>query len=265
MTHEIINHPRFLHSYVGSKRRWLPALRSIAEQKPIAELFAGSAAISAAYASSALIVDTDEDVTRVLRQFDELIVPDEFTVEDYNRVRRTEDWWLYSYYLSAMSFGGSWRSSKKGGWNLIPRNQKTYALRDSYDRALTRWRELSPDVRTSSYLDITDEEIENVRGYSTLVVLDPPYENTAAQYNTKTFDYAAYWDRVQSLASRFDVLLFDKASNLQRAGYEVEGVQTMSGIGTKKADAEGMSFLKRKVVEKLLIMVVNALVRMLVG
>jgi hypothetical protein len=60
-------------------------------------------------------------------------------------------------------------------------------------------------------------------------------------------------------------LLFDKASNLERAGYEVEGVQTMSGIGTKKADAEGMSFLKRKVVEKLLIMVVNALVRMLVG
>lgn len=107
MTLKTIDHPRFLRSYVGSKRRWLPAIRSIADQKPIAELFVGSAAISAEYASSALIVDTDVDVTRVLRQFDELIVPDEFSVGDYNRARPTADWWLYSYYRTAMSFGGS--------------------------------------------------------------------------------------------------------------------------------------------------------------
>jgi len=253
----------FLPSYVGSKRRWLPELGHLAS-RPIAELFAGSGIISSTYASRALLVDTDEMLTRALSRFDELIVPDEFTVSDYETVRGAEGWWRYSYYLAAMSRGGIWRWSNKGGFNIQPRNHKTKQLREDYEVALDRWRELQPDVRCDSYANVADPEIEAVGGRTTIAVFDPPYEKTAAQYNRSGFNYPAYWQRVAETSSRFETVIFDTAENLTRAGYEVAATKTMSGIGTKKAGTEGISIVRPRIpLQTLYLVVITAILRAL--
>ena len=65
---------RFLPSYVGSKRHWLPALDQF-RGRPFVELFAGSAVLSANLASRALLVDSAPVVARILSRFPEQIVP----------------------------------------------------------------------------------------------------------------------------------------------------------------------------------------------
>lgn len=250
---------RFLPSYVGSKRAWIPHLQEF-QGRPIVEMFSGSGVISANLASQAILVDLDPIVAKVLSRFDEQIVPVEFTRDDYYRTRKLENWWQYLYCLQSMSYSGVFRYSKngynvpaKGGEDPEKNKVNTFNNLPSYEAALTRWRELKPDVRQCSYLDITDEEIAAL-GADVLVILDPPYgdgetQKSQASYNDSTtqtkkgegFDFDAYWLRAEELVSKFDVILFDRQYNLERNGYHVDGVRKMRVNGSRPGDVEAMS------------------------
>lgn len=239
---------------------WVEHLRPYFEGRPIVELFAGSAVLSANLASKALIVDYDEIVVRVLKNFDQQIVPEEFSREDYYKYRSVENWWQYLYCLQSMSFSGVFRYSKngynvpaKGGEDPSKNKVNVFYNRPSYERALERWRELAPDVRHCSYIDITDEEIAAL-GDDVLVILDPPYgdgeeqksqaayNDTAAQLkNDEGFDFDTYWKRAEEIVSKFDTILFDRKYNLERNGYHVDAVRKMRVNGARPGDVEAMS------------------------
>jgi site-specific DNA-adenine methylase len=244
---------RLLPSYAGSKSHWIHRLEHL-RGRNIVELFAGTGSISVNYAANALLVELDPQLARILSRYDELDVPEVFTRDDYYAVRGRADWWRYAYCLSAMAFSGLFRYSDKG-FNAThkgggagkpgtsPRHE-AMRLQPEYERALAAWRRLTPTVLNVSYADVTDEQITAV-GERPLVILDPPYEGTRTPYNDKHggFDYAAYWARARELAQRFDVIIFDTAGNLERAGYPVHGTRTMKMNGARAAEAEAVSFV----------------------
>jgi site-specific DNA-adenine methylase len=237
---------RFLPTYVGSKLHWLERLEPL-RGRPIVELFAGSSVISANLASTSLLVDLDPVIARILVRFDEQIVPNVFTTEDYYRVRSSTDWWRYAYCLQSMSFSGVFRYSKNG-FNAPAKGGREGALerslRPQYEAALVRWQDLKPDVRCTSYLDITDADI-TAMGEDVVVVLDPPYASSKAAYNVKSFDYDRYWGRVEELAAKFSVVLFDREDNLKDAGYPAIGTRHMRVNGARAGSNEAMSLLLR--------------------
>ena len=246
MTDEV----RFLPSYVGSKRHWLPTLQTL-KGRPFAELFAGSAILSANLATKALLVDLDPVVARILSRFDEQEVPESFTRADYYRLRSEPDWWRHAYALQSLSYSGVFRYSKngynvpaKGGPDPEKNAKNEFHVRPAYERALTRWQELAPDVRCESYLDVTDADIAAL-GENVIVVLDPPYEGSQAAYNGNGFDYDAYWARVRELTAKFDVLLFDRESNIEKHGYEVHATRRMRVNGARPGDSEALSVIPK--------------------
>jgi|GEM_PF-3517039 len=244
---------RFLPSYNGSKARWIRRLGHL-EGRNIVELFAGTAAISANFANRAILVEADPIVARILARFDELDVPEVFTRDDYYAVRGLEDWWRHAYYLSAMAFSGLFRytdagfnATHKGGGPGKPSRDPRYDvmhLRPRYEAMLNRWCELAPHIIHDSYLNVTDETIRAV-GESPLVILDPPYEGAQTPYNKRfgEFDYEAYWARAEELADRFDVIIFDTAGNLERAGYPVHGTRGMTMNASRPSGTEAICFV----------------------
>lgn len=241
---------RFLPSYVGSKRAWVGALERF-RGRPFAELFAGSAVLSANLASHALLIDADPMVARILERFDEQVVPEKFTRDDYYRLRRDPDWWRHVYALQSMSYSGVFRYSKNGynvpakGGPAGTRYPMTTHVRPDYERALRRWQELDPVVVCASYLDVEVDDIRGLLGADAVVIIDPPYEGSSAAYNGAGFDYDSYWSRVAELADVFDVVLFDRLSNLEARGYPVTGVRKMRVNGARPGDQEAMSILLR--------------------
>lgn len=233
----------FLHSYVGSKRKFLGFLKDICEDRPIVELFAGSGIITGTYgAPGSMLVDYNPDVARALSRFDQLIVPEVFTRDEFMEFRWSSDWWRYAYCIGHAALNGFWRSSKNG-FNIVGRYKRAeYRVRPQYEAALERWRELKLDVRNCSYADITDDDIAAL-GPNVLVVLDPPYENTVDTYS-KDFDFEAYWERVASLRGRFDLLIFDTDENLTAHGFEPTLVMPMKAGSTK---SDGFVYLPKRV------------------
>ncbi|SDH33066.1 hypothetical protein [Microbacterium sp. 77mftsu3.1] len=244
---------RLLPSYNGSKSRWVHRLEHL-RGRNIVELFAGTAAVSMSFADRALLVELDPQVATIASRYDELIVPEVFTRDDYYAHRGDPEWWRYAYCLSAMAFSGLFRYSEKGfnathkgGGEGKPGTSPAHEamrLQEDYQRSLARWRELAPTIVHGSYADITDEQIAAV-GERPVVILDPPYEGTITPYNQKNgqFDYDAYWARVRELAARFDVIIFDTAANIERAGYTVHGTRTMLMNAARRPGTEAISFL----------------------
>jgi len=232
---------RFLPSYVGSKQYWVSRLQDILDGRPIVELFAGSAVLSANFATRCILVDTDPMVTRILENFDKQIVPEVFTQEDYFAVRASKEWWRYAYCLQKMSFSGVFRYSKNGYNVPVKKNIQQISVRADYDRALKRWIELSPFVLNTSYTNVSYELI-NLLGDDVVVVLDPPYEDSQAHYNRDGFNYTEYWSKVKSLRESFDVLAFDRESNIIRQGFEVSDTRKMRVNGAREGDSEAFVF-----------------------
>jgi site-specific DNA-adenine methylase len=240
---------RFMPSYVGSKRLWVERLRGDLQGRPIAELFCGSGVLSANLASSALLVDMDPMVHKILARFDEQVVPDVFTRDDYYRLRGADDWWRHAYCLQSISFSGVFRYSDKSGYNVPakggpdPSKNKVneWSIRPSYEEALERWSALKPVVELGSYIDFDADRIESILGPDAVVVLDPPYEGSRASYNGNGFDYDAYWERVWELSDRFTTVVFDRASNLLNNGFEVHDTRKMRVNGARPGDEEGVA------------------------
>lgn len=244
---------KFLPSYVGSKRFWLPALRHLTG-RPFVELFAGSAVLSANLASTALLVDLDPVVCHVLSNFDEQKVPEVFTRADYYRVRFGTDWRNYLFCLQGMSYSGVFRYSDrgfnvpaKGGQYPTAPSVDEIRVRPAYLSALARWRALGATVRHGSYAEVTDAQIAAL-GTDVVVVLDPPYQGSRAAYNkpeANSIDYERYWSRVADLSSRFDLVLFDRESNLLQRGYPITATRKMRVNGARAGDIEAMSLVPR--------------------
>ena len=267
---------KFLPSYVGSKAYWVPRLECL-DKRPIVELFAGSAVISSNYASSAILVELDAIVAKILSEFDTLIVNESLLREEYYEFRERSDWWRYAYMLQKMSFSGVFRySTRKENGSPIPDSVSPtgYATKynvpakghlqeihvyDDYMEALTKWKNLMPEVINDSYIVMTADRIlewaETIESHPNdlVIVADPPYEGSQAAYNKKskkgskknaknTFDYEQYWDRVFDIAdSGLTCLVFDRKCNLEAKGLEIVGERKMRVNGAQPGDTEALA------------------------
>jgi site-specific DNA-adenine methylase len=223
---------KFLPSYVGSKSHWVPSLLEFKGQ-PFVELFCGSAVLSANLAKTAVLNDIDPFVCKILRGFCGLTVPEVFTAADYAEKRKGDEWWKYAYCLQKMSFSGVFRYSKTG-YNVPPKNILEIRIRKDYERAVARYQELQPTIAEGSYLDFPFADLKDK-----VVVLDPPYEGSKANYNTK-FDYRRYWDFVLCLEGwARAIILFDSVRNMPFRGVTREMVVN----GKYDGDTERMCIL----------------------
>lgn len=226
---------KFLPSYVGSKKSWIKHLNEYKNENFV-ELFCGSGVLSANLAKTAILNDLDHYVWTILSNFDQLIVSEIFTKEDYFKYRGDKEWWKYIYCFQKMSFSGVFRYSKNGYNVPIKDTINSVSLKEDYQKALNRWKELSPLVSNKSYDEIPVESLKNK-----VVIFDPPYEGSQASYNFK-FDYNKYWNYVNSSKEHAKVMIvFDRASNLEKQNIPVFEKRKMRVNGSKAGDFEGMA------------------------
>ena len=199
---------RFLPSYVGSKAYWLSRLEFLLGEY-IVELFCGSSVISANYAYKAILNDIDLYLYKILKNYNNLIVPKIFTKEDYLKIRGQENWWRYCYCLQKMSFSGVFRYSKNGYNVPIKKNLNSINIINDYLVALKRYNKLNPLILNLDYRQVKINVIEKA-----IIILDPPYENSKTAYNKK-FDYHFYWEYVYQLEGNCKkLIIFDSIKNM---------------------------------------------------
>lgn len=224
----------FLPSYTGSKKMYLDAL-SIFKGRPFVEPFAGSAILSSNLASHAVLNDLDPYVYKILSRYDEQIVPELFTKDEYMRVRSRDDWWKYAYCLQKMSFSGVFRYSKSG-FNVPPKPITGVRLVPDYQHNLRRWKELSPIVLNQDYATIPSYHLKDA-----VIVLDPPYEGAKTAYN-KGWDserYRPFIERCQWLGEA--VIVFDFRENLEKWGFTIADSRTICLNGKNDTSTESVA------------------------
>jgi 16S rRNA G966 N2-methylase RsmD len=227
---------KFLPSYVGSKAYWLKELECFRGENFV-ELFCGSSVISANLAKTAILNDLDPMIYKILTNFDQLIVPDVFTKDDYLKFRKYENWWKYVYCLQKMSFSGVFRYSKNGFNVPIKKvfDSKNIHVKNEYDNALTRWKELSPLIFNLSYTNVPKEYL-----IDKVVVFDPPYENSQASYNIK-FNYDEYWNFLEDTKKiAKSIIIFDTKDNLEKHDINIISSRKMRVNGAKQGNVEAM-------------------------
>lgn len=229
---------KFLPSFVGSKSYWVNKLDFLKDRK-IVELFAGSAVLSANYAKTCILYDTDPFICNILRHFDRLVVIDPFTKEDYFYYRAKKDWWKYSYMLQKMSFSGVFRYSKNGFNVPVKKNLVSISLENEYLNALERWYWLAPKIENASY------ETFNIINFSDWVlILDPPYQSSQTVY-TKNFNHKKYWNFVDSVIGRIDLLIFDTEMNLNTHKITPNATRKLRVNGKYQGGVEAVSFIPK--------------------
>lgn len=231
---------KFFPSYVGSKSYWISELNRF-KNKDFVELFCGSSVLSANLAKTSVLNDLDPMVYQILSEFDKLIVPEEFTKDDFNTVKKYNNWWQYSYCLQKMSFSGVFRYSKNG-YNVPMKKDfqsKNIYIQDDYNKSLARWHELKPTCLNMSYCEVPKDLL-----VGKVVILDPPYETSKASYNT-LFDYERYWDYVKQLEDIAEtIIIFDRYDNLKHHGIEPLATRKMRVNGSKKGDIEAIGLFE---------------------
>lgn len=228
---------KFLPTWQGSKASWVKKLQHH-YGKDFVELFCGSCVISASLAKTAILNDIDPFIYKIMKYFDEQIVPDIFTKKEYLDIRFTEDWWKYSFCLMKLAHNSIFRYSKNG-FNIVPKdNVREFDFRKEYKKSLLIWKKLSPTVFNLSYNEIPKELL-----YNKVVISDPPYENANAAYNN-TFDYHEYWEFIRNLESKCELVIFDFIENIP---FICNGKKSLLPIGKYKKNKEGMfEFRKSK-------------------
>lgn len=222
---------KFIISYVGSKAYWVKFLKEKYMDSNIVEPFCGSAVLSANLAKHCVLNDADPYIYKILSEFDTLIVPEEFTKEDYFKVRKQTDWYKYIYCLQKLSFSGVFRYSKNG-YNVPIKSDEPIHVRENYLEAKKRWQDLSPVVLNKQYYEL-NEYIKK----DTVLILDPPYENGKASYN-QAFDFHFYWEYVRLNENICKtIILFDYACNLP---FESRHTKKIRVNGSKPGNIEAM-------------------------
>ena len=226
---------KFLPSYVGSKKHWIEFLERY-RGEDFVELFCGSAIISANLAKTAILVDKDPFIAKIMANFDKLVVPDRFSQSDYFKYRKDADWWKYAFCLQKMSFSGVFRHSKNG-YNVPVKKRIEYVeIREDYEFSLKRWKDLCPEVLNCSY----DEVSRNLLS-GKIVIMDPPYEGSQASYNFK-FDSCKYWEYLESIKDEVKALVvFDRESNFEKRRIPILGTRKMRVNGARQGDSEAVA------------------------
>lgn len=227
----------FLPSYVGSKKRWVENLSEFRGDK-LVEPFCGSAVLSSNLASKCILNDKDKYIYNILSRFDELIVPDVFTRDDYFSVRTQSDWWKYAFCLQRMSFSGVFRHSKNGYNVPIKAGIESVSLKKTYEAALVRWRNLKPIVTNGDYQSVLSR---NLKGH--VIILDPPYEGSQASYNNTSWNPAEYERFITECkkAKPKALIVFDRAFNLKKMDILINSTQNMRVNGKYDGDEEAMA------------------------
>lgn len=230
---------RLFKSYVGSKASYVNKLREYSN-RPFVELFAGSGVLSLNLAKSAVLCDSDPVIFNVLSRFDELVVPEVFTADDYARVRKLPDFWRHSYCLSAMAFSGVFRHNKNGFSVPMKKTLKEVRVRDCYLAALARWKELKPKVLNCDYKDVSLEDIRGV-----VCIADPPFEQATPTYSSANpnFNYNIYWQYLRECVMPIAkaLIVFDFVSNLEKQGIPVCDTRKLRVNGARAGNVEGMA------------------------
>jgi site-specific DNA-adenine methylase len=88
-----------------------------------------------------------------------------------------------------MSFSGVFRYSKNGYNVPIKSNfkDKKINIEKEWIKSLDRFNKLNPIVTNLSYEKVNIPNIKDA-----VIILDPPYEGSQANYNILTFDYHFY-------------------------------------------------------------------------
>ena len=215
---------KFLPTYVGSKSWWVKHLQKFKGER-IVESFCGSAVLSSNLASECVLNDLDPYIYKILSRFDKQVIKDVFTPEDYFYHRGQPDWWKYCYSLMKLSFSGVFRYSKNG-FNVPIKHRKNISVGDDYNKALNRWRELSPMILNKNYWEINEHVTHN-----SILILDPPYEKAQASYNLG-FNYEDYWlyvyynEHICKTVVLFDFLDNMLTSNCETRNTRVNGART---------------------------------------
>lgn len=231
---------KFMPSYVGSKAYWVERLKNY-KDKDFVEVFSGSSVLSANLAKTAILNDLDPIIYKIFSNYEQLIVPEEFTIDDYFRTRKLSDWWKHIYCLQKMCFSGVFRYSKNG-FNVPPKanfkDNGVIKVSDEFKRAKKRFKELNPTVLNLSYDKIPMDSFKDK-----VVIFDPPYEGSQTAYN-KVFDYQAYWAFVKQVSKIAEtVIIFDTQANIEKAGYTVIETRKMRVNGSKEGSLEAMAIV----------------------
>lgn len=238
---------RFLPTYVGSKQYWVPRLQKY-QGSDIVELFAGSAVLSANLAKTAILNDADPIVYKILKNFDQLEVPEVFTTQDYFKCRSNPDWFKHVYCLQKMSFSGVFRYSKNGYNVPLKKNATDIRVRTDYEAALSRWKALNPTVLNLSYERVL--KLDSALGPTKVIIADPPYESTKAAYCSSNFDYTLYWKIMVNLANQVRkgnlkaLILFDRAANLEKQKVKIIETRKMRVNGKHRGDEEAIAIFE---------------------
>lgn len=222
---------RFLPSYVGSKAHWVDKLQYL-QGENFVELFAGSGVLSANLAKTAILNDKDPYIFNIYNNYNDLIVPEEFTQDDYFKYRKDPEWWKYIYPLLGMSFSGVYRYSKNGFNVPVKKVVRSVKLKNAYDEAKKRFNELKPVITNYDYLDFPRDLLKDK-----IVILDPPYAGAQAFYNTKhdSENKQKYWNfvnEVETLAKR--LIIFDAIENMPFKNYQVRKMRVNGKYGGGK-------------------------------
>lgn len=230
---------KFLPSYVGAKTRWIDALKQY-KGRNFVEIFCGSGVISANLASTCVLNDIDNYIYKIFSNYNDLIVPEVFTPEDYFKYRTQENWWQYVYCLQKMSFSGVFRYSKNG-FNVPIKTNKPISVANEYHKSLIRWNQLSPIVLNRQYYNLNEFIHPN-----SVLIIDPPYEKAQASYN-KSFDYHYYWEYIRLNENICkDIVVFDYEYNLPFDSMTNKNIRVN---GAKRGDKEGVFIFENSLKE----------------
>ena len=200
---------KFLPSFVGSKSHWVSRLQDYNGYDFI-ELFAGSAVLSANLARHAILNDSDIYLYKYYSSYQDLPIIDVFTKDNYFDYRSRSDWYMFLYYLQKMSFSGVYRWSKNGYNVPIKKDNNVIMISDNLKHAKNRFKILNPKLYCLPYNEVDLPDLSKW-----VIILDPPYEHSKADYNKQSFDYHVYWEFVGKIIKKAkSIILFDTCSNM---------------------------------------------------
>lgn len=105
----------------------------------------------------------------------------EFTEEDYNDLKKSDNHKHKGYAGFAFSYGGKWL----GGWARDKNNKRDYVA-EAYRNAIKQ----SPKIKDVLFLNVSYIDL-NIPDNS-IIYCDPPYQNTTSyKYD---FDHDLFWD-----------------------------------------------------------------------
>lgn len=118
----------------------------------------------------------------------------EFTEDDYNQLKKTDDYKYKGYAGFSFSYGAKWM----GGWSRNVR--KLDYVNESYKNAVNQ----SPLLQgvkfvNESYLNLQIPE-------NSLIYCDPPYEGTTKYKDGFNFNHVVFWQWCRDMASKGHII-----------------------------------------------------------